>query len=468
MRTLRICSYLAAAAFAAVAFAPQAYAFHDGGVAYCDGCHTMHNSSGNAAMAVHPGGGTATNGQPGVKGTGTSTQFQGKAYLLQGSDDSSTCLNCHADATGVGHGFVVMTYPAPTQASGLAVLGRSPGGDFGWLTQSFPAAGYSASSPGQRHGHNVIAADFGLIADPDLATSPGGSYPAAGLSCASCHDPHSRARIIDAAGTIATATLGQKTLPIGGSGSYGAAPTATDAVGVYRLLGSATYSQMSVTAPAFTANPPVAVAPSTYNRSESVSDTRVAYGAGMSEWCANCHSAIHNGNVNGANTALIHPAGNTALLTAKANNLAGSALGTTIATIYNDYKSSGDLSGTVATSYTSLVPYEEGTTTIATLAALAGAGTGPTTGPGTGTENVMCLSCHRAHATGFNAMTRWNNNGEFLTVAGAWPDFGGTGSVKSYSNGMSLAQYTAGMNDHPATRLAVDQRSLCNKCHAKD
>ena len=35
---------IAVAAIATFGFAPKAMAFHDGGVAYCDGCHTMHNS----------------------------------------------------------------------------------------------------------------------------------------------------------------------------------------------------------------------------------------------------------------------------------------------------------------------------------------------------------------------------------------------------------------------------------------
>ncbi|HTP64324.1 MAG TPA: cytochrome C [Geobacteraceae bacterium] len=444
-----------AAALFSLGAAGNALAFHDGGVAYCDGCHTMHNSSGNKAVAKKGG----------------STQFQGMAYLLQGSDDSSTCLNCHgaADAPGKPSSYHIMTYPAP--ALGTPPTERTPGGDFAWLTQSYPVptGSHSASSPGERHGHNIVAADFGLVADTTLLTAPGGSYAAANLSCASCHDPHSRARVIDTNGTIAYSKLGQATLPINGSGSYGATATATDAVGVYRLLGGANYSQMSYSNPlAFNADPPVAVAPSTYNRSEGLSDTRVSYGKGMSEWCANCHRTIHDGNTNAANTALIHPAGNTALLTASANDLNGGTTAT-IAGIYNAYKKSGDLTGTQATSYTSLVPFEEGTGVIATLASHAGAGTGSTAGPITGSENVMCLSCHRAHATGFNSMTRWNNTSEFITVAGAWPGTDqAAGPAVSYSNGMNQATYQAAMYDRPATQYAYDQRSLCNKCHAKD
>ena len=320
----------------------------------------------------------------------------------------------------------------------------------------------------------MVAADFGLVADLALTTAPGGSYAASALSCVSCHDPHSRARLIDTSGTIVTSALGKAVLPIGDSGSYGAAPNSNQAVGVYRLLAPSNYSQTSYTIPLpFNANPPVAVAPSAYNRTEATGETRVAYGTGMSEWCANCHRNIHNDNVNGANTTLIHPAGSTALLTATANDLAGNSSGTTIAAIYNAYKKSGDLTGTQAGSYTSMVPFEEGTSNINTLAGHVSTASGfaPGTSPGpSGGENVMCLSCHRAHAGGFNSISRWNNLSEFITVAGAWPgtDSPNGAAAVAYSNGMNVATYQAAMYDRPATIYAYAQRSLCNKCHAKD
>jgi hypothetical protein len=217
----------------------------------------------------------------------------------------------------------------------------------------------------------------------------------------------------------------------------------------------------------FANDPPVAVAPATYNKSEAAADVRVAYGAGMSEWCANCHAKIHNDTTNAANTALIHPAGNNALLSATANDLAGNANGTTIANIYNAYVKSGDLTGAQSASYTSLVPYEEGTRVIATLSAHTTA----TTGPSSGTENVMCLSCHRAHASGWSSMTRWNNKSEFLTIAGEFPGIDAVDAEAKggqFNAGMTQAQYKAALYDRDATKFAFVQRSLCNKCHAKD
>jgi hypothetical protein len=411
----------------------------------------MHNSKGNAVMAKNAG----------------SVQFQGNAFLLQGSDQSSTCLNCHSGAT-MG-GMTIMTYPLV--AAGLPPAQRTPGGDFAWLK-------ITGATSGDRHGHNVIANDFGLGSDGSLQKAPGGDYPNTSLSCVSCHDPHSRARIVDAAGTIQHSSLGGTTLPIKASGSYGVMPTATEAVGVYRLLASKNYSQLSltqaniVTTP-FAADPPIAVAPSTYNRTESATDTRVAYGSGMSEWCSNCHVKIHNDTTNTNNSALIHPAGNGAKLgTAAANDLNGGQ-SKFISDIYNAYKSSGDLSGAQTSSFTSLVPFEEGSSDRAALALHAVNDGSVKGGPTTGSENVMCLSCHRAHASGFDQMGRWNLSGEFVTVNASWP---GTDSTNSDANakkssiaaGLTVAQYTGAMYDRPVGNFATYNRSLCNKCHAKD
>ena len=432
----------------------------------------MHNSAGNKVMSGGRNAAVINNANV------SKVKFVGNNYLLQGSDDSSTCLNCHAaaDAAGSPNSYHVMTFPAP--AAGVAPTQRTPGGDFAWLTVNTSArATYGAPvvNKGERHGHNVVAFDYNLAADTTLLTAPGGDYPAAKLSCASCHDPHSRARIVDAAGTIAVSAFGTAVKPIGASGSYGAAPDANEAVGVYRLLAPASYGQDSVTSMPFNANPPVAVAPNSYNVSEATGMTRVAYGAGMSEWCANCHRSIHNDGTDAANTALIHPAGNGAKLTADANDLNGGK-SQTIAGIYNAYKKSGDLTGVQATSFESLVPFEEGTTVLATLLGHAGSSAtstqlGTTGGPSTGAENVMCLSCHRAHASGFSSAARWNNNGEFLVIAGQYPGSDAPtaeGKGGQYSRGYNQAQFAAAMYERPASQFAFAQRSLCNKCHAKD
>ena len=422
---------LVAAALITLAASGSAFAFHDGGVATCDGCHTMHNSSGNKIM-----------------GTGSATTGTGSAFLLQGSDASSTCLICHGKAGSPG-GYKIADLAA---VAGAAPGNFTPGGDFGWLkkdyTWTLPRAG---SSKGERHGHNIVAEDLGLVADTTLTTAPGGSYPAGSLGCQSCHDPHGRTRVVDAAGTQVTPALGTKVLPIGDSGSYGAQPDANHAVGAYRLLGGAGYAPKSYAANPFANTAPVAVAPSTYNRAETTTETRVAYGQGMSEWCGNCHAGLHSSTLSN----LRHPAGNEAKL--------GSMLAN-----YNAYLKSGDLTGTNATAYSSLVPYEEGTADRAALAAHASIDGTQTIGPDAN-SNVMCLSCHKSHASGFDSMSRWNNKAEFLTVVGEYPGTDAPSQEgKDFAAGRTVAEHKGAYNNRNATNFAYAQRSLCNKCHAKD
>ena len=173
----------ALAAFLTLGLAGTATAFHGGGVAHCDGCHSMHNSPENP-----------------VAGNANTT-------LLKGSDASSTCLNCHAGA-GSSHSYHSLSTDATVW---------SPGGDFFWLTQSYTNTNWSGSvtSDPDNMGHNVIALDFGLTVDGTNTSAPGGGYPSALLGCQSCHDPH---------GQVASGGTANGQLPISVSGSYGAVP----------------------------------------------------------------------------------------------------------------------------------------------------------------------------------------------------------------------------------------------------
>ena len=233
----------ALAGLLAFGLAGTASAFHGGGVAHCDGCHSMHNSADNP-----------------VEGTPN-------GLLLKGSDASSTCLNCHAGA-GSATSYHILSTDASAQ---------SPGGDFFWLTQSYEFtnwAGTQTSDP-DNMGHNVIATDFGLAVDATNTVAPGGSYAAADLGCDSCHDPHGQVN-------------GGGTAPISVSGSYGDVPPAGTIAGNYRLLGDATYG--------LAAAPVAAIGKSAfgggyYGESD---DHHVAYGENMGEWCASCHGDYIN------------------------------------------------------------------------------------------------------------------------------------------------------------------------------
>ena len=436
---------LAVAAAAALAF-NSAYAFHDGGVATCSGCHVMHNATnGVANSTLKPNSkilGFVPTGQPAFSGVVNS-------FLLKGADQSSTCLSCHQ---GTGSYKV---YDAAGTATGVAPGNFSPGGDFAWTKKSTSwTSPRSGSHDGARSGHNIVAKDFGLLADVTMTKAPGGSLVQSNMQCNSCHDPHGRTRLLND-GTFATTGA-----PIVGSGSYASAyaagplPPAGEAYGVYRLLNGTGVT--SSAAPGVTFNAvPVVVAPDTYNQDESVNQTKVAYGSGVSEWCGSCHPGIHSKTAAG----LVHPTDNV-----------GGALNGNLA-IYNSYVKSGDLSNTQATSYISLVPYQENNTDRQQLAALAKSDSPTYAGPVAG-ASVMCLSCHRAHATGFDSMVRWNPSAEFLTVDGQYANYvaGSTNEFEygNYSIGRTATENAAAYYKRPATAFATFQRQLCNKCHAKD
>ena len=438
-----------ALAIVAIGLGGQAYAFHDGGVADCAGCHSMHSS---VSTIVSAGGGDY-------------------GYLLTATDQSSTCLNCH-EVAGLTS---PSSYHMSTAAADLVndtdvVVQRTPGGDFGWLRQdlSAPASygnGYVIiENDGYTRGHNIVAAGNGYVADTDNATAPGGSMPSGNLGCQSCHDPHGSARI-DSTGTVVFPTVGATFPPIVDSGSYGAVPGAGEAVGVYRLLGANGYQATGVPA-AFTAAPS-AVSPSGYNRDEVGTPTRVAYGYGTTggigswaDWCGTCHAGMHTDSP-GSPSGYVHPVEET--LGSEAVN-------------YNAYVKTGDLTGgTGTTSFTSLVPFSSPTADIATLAALANNDGSDLTGPA-GTDRLNCLTCHRAHASGWEYGLRWNTEAEFLTLgapaAAIYPgvELAGTiGNQGQFNRGYTTAQMEAAYQGRPATQeFAGHQRSLCNKCHLKD
>lgn len=431
------------AVMAALAFAyGDAYAFHSGGVAECEGCHSMHNSFEGT-----------------VNVTGTTYGEGSGPYLLKAADQSGACLNCHGAGRDLNNGYHVSSegvVPYDTTL-GTTPAQMTPGGDFSWLkkTMNFSVRGKAATSHGQRRGHNIVATDFGYGVDPELAVAPGGSYPADSLHCSSCHDPHGRYR------RFADGTYALNGLPIKNSGSYNNSADPVDgiyAVGAYRILAGAGYEPVSTPGYGFVNAPPSAVAPATYNRSEDTqqSQTFVAYGQGMSEWCANCHTAFLQDGYTSGDMGLRHPAGN------------GSKLTAAVVTNYNSYVTSGVFTNATANdAYSTLGAFEVGTNDFAALKARAHQ-TGAVDRSATTGNNVMCLSCHRAHASAFESMLRFFYLNEFMTTG----DASGTASYDTtfgpISQGFSAEQQQRAYYNRPASMFGPAARSQCNKCHAKD
>jgi predicted CXXCH cytochrome family protein len=360
--------------------------FHSGGAGACNGCHIIHQ-----------------------------TQSGPGQMLLQASDPSSICLNCHAGPGGSGNVSVF-------SPDGSAM---TPGGDFYWLTRTFSWVG--GQSPGYSHGHSIVARDYNLVQDPMLLNAPGGSYPAARLGCTSCHDPH---------GKVGGGT--EKGGPaVSGSGSYGDHPFSGTSSGNYRLLGDSDYSGgATATGYSFTTDAPVA-RQSSINRFGESDLSHVDYGSGMSEWCGNCHSGILNSSHEAGGGTFEHPAGNNEKLESDLINL------------YNTYIRTGELSGNAATSYLQFVPFERGVQDPALL------DPNSTRGPDAN-ANVMCLTCHRAHASAFENSGRWDFKVPLLSQS--HPALGDAGATAS-------DVYFSYYGRDITVEFGSGQRQFCEKCH---
>ncbi|MBD3866975.1 MAG: hypothetical protein IFK94_02530 [Acidobacteria bacterium] len=332
---------------ALIIIAAPTMAFHDEGVAHCNGCHTMHNSQDGALVdADSP---------------------LGNAYLLTDADPSDVCIACHDH---IEH--TLGTDPlAPPALKGA--------GNFVYLLEDNLNDGHNgALNPigGDAAGHNLAAPGHGIAPDATLTSAPGGTFPASVLGCTSCHDPHGNAnfRFLYGIGGVQDG-LATFTNP------------APDAEGLSMFFGSE--SQTSHT----------------------------AYQGGMSAWCANCHGDFHQE----AGGRLEHPSGST--------------IGGSVANTYNLYNGTIDqLGGVQATAYLAEVPFDDAANTTAGTA-------GPTAG-----SQVMCLTCHRAHATSAPDAGRWDFSVTFL-----------------HEDGLESGSYAI-----PDPYANLNQRSLCNKCHNKD
>jgi hypothetical protein len=132
----------------------------------------------------------------------------------------------------------------------------------------------------------------------------------------------------------------------------------------------------------------------------------------------------------------------------------------TVPAVYNSYVASGDLGGDVLTAYDPMVPFERGITDGSQLTI------GSTVGVEDASDVVMCLSCHRAHASAFDNALRWDyTSSEYLAESGILST-GGTAETLM-ANG-AIPYHKDGLAFDPVAEYGPYQRSLCNKCHAKD
>ncbi|HMB68274.1 MAG TPA: cytochrome c3 family protein [bacterium] len=277
--------------------------------------------------------------------------------------------------------------------------GHGPGGDFYWLTKtySWSAHGHVTESTGDSHGHNVVSPANGIQADGVLLNAPGGTFDSDEMKCTACHDPHGNQN--------------------------------------FRLLyGSDFGPEYQGGRFPFSADAPLALGNSRRTINEDGNETdshHTVYKSGMSMWCSNCHPNFHSDNT----LDFVHRTD---------EDMNG------LAAVYNAYVSSDDLtSGSQATAYWGLVPFEDVDVDLS-LVDPANYTQGPASN-----DRVMCLSCHRSHASAFPDIGRW--------------DFGETFVVDSHPQLTDMGATAADVdNKYYDYTFVQNQRSLCNKCHAKD
>jgi hypothetical protein len=142
--------------------------------------------------------------------------------------------------------------------------------------------------------------------------------------------------------------------------------------------------------------------------------SHTAYQSGWSQWCANCHGLYHDSG----NAAFVHPVNDT--------------LGTAESDSYSNYRGEADPYGTQrSVAYIPEVPFED-------PAMRPSSTNGPTPA-----SRVICMSCHRAHATSAPEATRWDKTVLYLD-----------------DDGRASGSYPI-RNPYPDP----SQRSLCIKCH---
>ncbi len=347
MPDLRTWSRIAAVVFALSSLPlGDAEAFHEQGVANCQGCHIMHGTAdGLDVVVLEPG----------------------DEALLKGPSSSDVCLPCHAEGPAAVFGMDPLT-PPPEKG----------GGNFVFLLEDNLNDGPDGAAdpiPGEAAGHSINAPGFGLTGDSRFNSSPGGQFPASELGCTSCHDPHGNVNFRMLYGDVSVQ-----------DGLFSFIFPAPEGVGIE--LGGGSESRTNHT----------------------------AYQAGMSSWCANCHGRYHRGG--STPSAFEHPIDR--------------ALGSETRDHYNFYNGDDDpTGGTTATAYLPEVPFEDRSVT-----------PGSTSGPGP-SARILCLSCHRAHASSAPSSGRWDFNVTLLV-----------------DDGLQSGSYPI-----PDPYGSASQGPLCHKCH---
>jgi len=177
--------------------------------------------------------------------------------------------------------------------------------------------------------------------------------------------------------------------------------------------------------------------------------------------CANCHNLILQGNHTSGMAGLRHPAGNPVEARRRHRNE------------LQRLRHSGVMTNvTAGFAFSTLVPFEIGSADYNVLKpyAVTSVARDDQAMPAASTmNNVACVSCHRAHASGFASSMRFLYRNDLMTVADSAnvAIYDSSTTENQINFGYTQAQQQNAYHGRPA-RLRPVRANQCNKCHAKD
>jgi hypothetical protein len=384
------------------------YHSYDGLVCY--DCHTLHNSEDGAVVINHGG---------------------PYARLLNQPTVTDVCLACH-----VYPASAIFKAPAVMSTNGSLPANIShPAGDFYWSLID--------SKKGHNPAKSLGVQALSMTSDQVLIKSPGGNFSIEDWDCDSCHGPHNmfgadvtawRRLRRKVNGIVHT---GNETAHLGvdtdggdqGSTDSGHEPILSNDRG--DIQGTSYVNHRSDGNPLEGAD-----------LLKSYGDTnKNVYRGGFSSFCSCCHGDFHGGNNetesadNGqtrVNSAWVrHPTNIDMNDTVEGRKY---GINTYAKQVVNSQGTSPNPTG-YDWRYPLAQPDSDFTVKV-NIASMNDAGTA------IANDRIMCLTCHKAHASKYANMTRWNTN-DHAFIANGDPDFTGAAS-----NG-----------DNPAYG--------CGKCHQK-
>ncbi len=394
--------------------------FHVYDALTCSFCHTVHYSEGGTTPQ------NADIGGP----------FQ---KLLIKRSTTDLCLGCHAEPAAQLFGApMVMTLNGTNPALASRAM---PAGDF-YYSNVNPANGHN---PTWTNGHTSTV----LATDPVLAPSFPPSPPGLDIvwtepnwDCTTCHGAHNRFGAEITAWRQLRRTIngvvhtGSDTVALGveldggdqGATTVGYEPIASNSRGY--IDGTSYYRKRADGQPLDGADLFAPEGPTNKN----------VYRGGFSSFCAVCHGAFHGGTetVMDSTSVATSSTGNTAGTTHWLRHPTNVALN---GIRYNVAKYTVTVSNSQGTN-----PNPPGYDWKYPLRRVDGTwtATSPSTaGEVAPTDRVMCLTCHKAHASQYSNSLRWDNAGHAAFLA----------------NGELDGYYEASNGDNPAYG--------CNKCHQK-